>query len=373
MAPKTILHALLSAVCLAHVAHAVGKASQYPQGSQYIRFSGTVSAKVTWEKDIVPTGVDYASCYHDYSSGPHPRSHLYVGVNPPWDTNPFFFELHHLVSDDCDSYFCNTRDTIMNLYFGSASYECFNGNKLCSWLVRGDRYVPKVYLDLKPGKGAQMTPTQVGGQAGYSVKGGPDTWVGDVDGNQVDVRADCQWVIDSNPIGSRVGGYSWLNFVWNKTTPLDYDLSFSNGSAALTMTTKMRSLSLGRVISTMTLSFEGTRNDTAEKAGGGSFHDLNPIQLESKGNASVPEFRFLNGSQIYFATGRQGWTAAATPLPQTTASSSGSRSGRTSSNTVATTTSSSRNAAPTRGLGRNGGVVVTAVVVRVVVEVLGLI
>lgn len=367
---NALLHTLLPIIGLAGCAHAAGKVVVYPQGSQYIRFSGIVNAKVTWEKDIVPAGVDHTTqaCFEEYSSGPHPRSHLYVGVNPPWDKNPFFFELHHLVSDDCDSLFCNTGDTIMNLYFASASYECFtSGDKLCALYSRG-QYKPKAYLDLSPGR-TQIQQTQVGGLPGYAVKGGSASWVGDVDGNEVDVRADCQWVFGQGR-DSRVGGYSWLNFAWNKTAPPDYHLVFSNGSATLTLATQMFSQSLNRVVSTMTLSFEGARNDTHRETNETSFHDANPIQL-STGNATMPEFRFLNGSQIYFGTGKNGWTVAATPLPQMTAASSASRG--PSSRLVATTTSSSRNVGPTRGPMGNRDVVVTVAMIKVVVYVLGMV
>ena len=367
---NALFHALLF-VGLAQHARAAGKAVVYPQGSQYIRFSGIVQAKVTWEKDIVPAGVDHTTrtCSEEFSSGPHPRSHLYVGVNPPWDTNPFFFELHHLVSDDCDTFFCNTNDSIMNLYFASAAYECFtSGDELCVLYSRG-QYKPKVYLDLNnPGR-TQIQQTQVGGLPGYAIKGGSASWIGDVNGNEVDVRADCQWVFGQGR-DSRVGGYSWLNFAWNKTSPPDYNLLFSNTSATLTLTTKMFSQSLNRVVSSMTLSFEGTRNDTHRETNGTAFHDANPIQLNAE-NATMPEFRFVNGGNIYFGTGKGGWTAAATPLPQITAASSVSRG--PSSRFVATTTSSNNNAGPTWGPMGNRNVVVTVAMIKVVVFVLGVI
>ena len=365
MASSTSFRTFITVAGFAGFAHAACKAAQFPQGSQYIRFSGTVNAKVNWEQEIVPAGTDHTteSCFQVWTAGPHVRSDLCVGVNPPWDKNPFFFELNHLISHDC-GFFCQSSDQITNLYFASASYECYRGDTLCIPLLRGDHYEPKMYLDLNSGR-AQSQQTQVGGQPGYSVKGGPDSWIGEVDGNGVDVRADCQWVFGQGR-EARTSGYSWSNFVWDKTNPLDYDLVFSNNSATVTLTTKMFSPSLNRVISTLTLSFEGSRNDTQEQDDEKSFHDLNPVQL-NPGNASAPEFRFANGSQIYFATGKQGWTVAATPLPQTTARSSVSR--RPSSTAASTATSSSRNAAPTRVPGGHGSVLVTVVIVEAMVHV----
>lgn len=232
------------------------------------------------EKGIVPAGVDHTTqpCFEEPTIGPHQRSHLYVGVNPPWDKNPFFFGFHHLVSNDC-GFLCQTDNTITNLYFASASYECFSGDRLCITFMRGDSYKPKTYLDLAAGR-AQIQQTQVGGQSGYAVKSGPNSWIGNIDGNEVDMRADCQWVFGQDR-DSHVGGSSWLNFVWNKTNPLDYELMFINSSAAATLTTKMFSQSLNRFVSTMALIFEGSRNDTQEDAEEKSFHDLNPIQLNT--------------------------------------------------------------------------------------------
>lgn len=87
-------------------------------GSQYLAFSGTISATVSY-----PTETDNKYCSQQ-ALGPFAQSYLYVGVNPPWDSNTFLFELYHLTSGLNSRVFTLTNYTIYNLDFTTAAYAC---------------------------------------------------------------------------------------------------------------------------------------------------------------------------------------------------------------------------------------------------------
>jgi len=81
---------ILTLTCLQLVA--TSYATEDEAGSQYLAFNGTISAN-----RVLPTETDNKYCSQQ-ALGPFAQSYIYVGVNPPWDNNPFFFELYHLTS-----------------------------------------------------------------------------------------------------------------------------------------------------------------------------------------------------------------------------------------------------------------------------------
>jgi hypothetical protein len=177
------------------------------QGSQYILFSGNISGDVSWAPDASPEGTT-ASCYGG-SLGSFARTDLYVGVNPPWDPNPFFFELYHFASD-CETSWCRTRDRILNLDFSSSGYTCIDtyDEEPCDFIALWWYYRPSVYLDLK--NKSKIEQVEMGGETGYKVEGGSDSWVGNDSSNRVELRSSCDWLL---PDGG-VAGYSYVNFRW---------------------------------------------------------------------------------------------------------------------------------------------------------------
>ena len=106
---------ILTLTCLQLVA-ASSYTTEKEAGAQYLAFNGTISATVSY-----PTETDSKSCSQK-ALGPFVQSYLYVGVNPPWDSNPFFFELYHLTSGLNSGLF--TSDSIYNLDFTTAAYAC---------------------------------------------------------------------------------------------------------------------------------------------------------------------------------------------------------------------------------------------------------
>jgi hypothetical protein len=193
--------------CLSSIPVALSQANEFrnPQGSQYILYSGTIGSSTIWAPDVIPPGTS-GDCFN-WTSPSYARTSLYVGVNPPWDPNPFFFELYHFASD-CDSSFCFTTDGIYNLDFNSAAYQCYSGNDPCSFVEYYYHYEPKIYLDLKSKSKIQRL--DIAGQTGYKVDGGPDSWVGNDNLNGVYTGASCYWVTP----GDHVAGYTWIDFQW---------------------------------------------------------------------------------------------------------------------------------------------------------------
>jgi hypothetical protein len=330
-------------------------------------FSGNITGTVTYPST--------PSC-EEKALGSYDRTYLYVGVNPPWDTNPFFFELYHLASDE-DGIFGFTNDLIFNLDFSSAAWECYKGGEPCGPFFTEDPYfVPVVYLDMSGNNnGSKIERVEVGDEDGYTVTGGPGTWVGNDTGNGVDVEAECFAAnVDVN----------WNPFVWylfplsppqphipeanylkrNASTPLSYTISFSNSTASLSLVTTIPN-------SVLTLSFTGTRNDT--------FTSLQkfPIQLNTSSfNPEIPHFNYLNGSEILFAKDSLGgWTAAASPI-LTNAITSSTSTSTSALSTTPTTTGSGATTTTTTTATRNvatGGRKASDGVTEICVFVLGVV
>lgn len=137
--------------------------------NRFILYNGTVSGSFEH-------GDDYPSSCKDIKLGTNENAVLAVGVNPDWDSNPFFFELFHKSSEDDGGFVSFTDDTIYNLDFLSAASVCMKDGKVCGMLEYDPTYKPAEVLDLSK---ATVKETKIAGDAGYSVSGSKDTWVGD--------------------------------------------------------------------------------------------------------------------------------------------------------------------------------------------------
>jgi hypothetical protein len=110
----------------------------------------------------------------NYNLGPYKLSSLYIGVNPPWDSNPFFFELYHLASES--SGFPDwTNDSIYNLDFTTAAYICMKNGEMCEFLTYHPYYF--VVAEMVNLKDANVARVSEGMGVGYSVTGDEKTWV----------------------------------------------------------------------------------------------------------------------------------------------------------------------------------------------------
>src|SRR3954451_13318784 len=87
-------------------------------GTQFITYNGTITGHFT------PTvSASNSSCFA-YSIYPIEDSISQIGVNPPWDTNPFWFSISHLGQMSSENIQCSgacfTDDPIYNLQFQTA-------------------------------------------------------------------------------------------------------------------------------------------------------------------------------------------------------------------------------------------------------------
>jgi hypothetical protein len=157
----------------------------------------------------------------------------------------------------------------------------------------------------------------------------------------------------------------------NSSTSPSYSLTFTNTTASLTITTNMLNLVTKRLVSTLTLTFTGSRNDTSSPSSK-SQHDLNPIQLNTS-DPSIPRFQFLNSSDIFFANISSTWSVAATPISTSTSiQSSRTISSTKSTTSTSTTTTAKGNGASPIWRGHMGGGLVEITKVVVVSILVGL-
>ena len=158
---------ILTLTCLQLVA--ASYATEDEAGSQYLAFNGTISATVSY-----PTETDNKYCSQQ-ALGPFAQSYIYVGVNPPWDSNPFFFELYHLASGLNSGIITLTDDSIYNLDFTTAAYACWaDDGTPCGSIEFDYHFVGEELLNLNKSK---VEKVKVGQEDGYNVSGDQTSWV----------------------------------------------------------------------------------------------------------------------------------------------------------------------------------------------------
>jgi hypothetical protein len=193
--PRSFLAALAVATgYLVELSSASSYATGDFAGAQYIQYNGTVTAKIQNPSQCLKQNVQL---------GPYVNSYLYVGKNPPWDTNPFFFELYHLASESGFSIL--TNDDVYNLDFPSAAYACGQNGGNCQGFVYADEYHGEQKLDLTK---ASISKVQGSGGSdfGYSVSGDNTAYVGkdsDASRDEVDVNSRCSAI-----------GIDWTGWIW---------------------------------------------------------------------------------------------------------------------------------------------------------------
>jgi hypothetical protein len=65
-----------------------------------------------------------------------------------------------------------------------------------------------VYINLKSKTTVQQL--EIGGETGYTIQGGQDTWVGTYSANGVDAKDECNWLTPDGVLE----GYTWVYFHW---------------------------------------------------------------------------------------------------------------------------------------------------------------
>ena len=122
-----------------------------------ILYNGTTSLNFTWAANgsAICPGIVV-----------QPLASLFVGLNPPWDDNPFFFEIAQ----------GGYPAAVNNLDVFTAAYICYNGNSVCGDFEWESFYfVPIEKLNLRK---ATVNPASIGGEPGYTVIGDNKTYVG---------------------------------------------------------------------------------------------------------------------------------------------------------------------------------------------------
>ncbi|KAF8055169.1 hypothetical protein FPV67DRAFT_1745338 [Lyophyllum atratum] len=268
-------------------------ADSYYAGTQYIFYNGTISGRF-----VHPPS--QSSC-PDYHLGPHALTSLFVGVNPPWDANPFFFDLYHISSEGLPY----TYDSIYNLEFTTAAYVCRKYGQPC----RSVEFMPFYHLPVEMVnlKNAKVERVTVGAETGYRVRGDEKTWVGNGTVNDdLEVTIPLGVTEQDECMGS-------LHYTWNSSIPFTYDMRFSNTTASATFF-------LNAPYGALTLQFSGDREDSRPRYS--PFGPFPAIGLDTS-DPRKPTFTYSNGTAFSFVNdpydGR--WYATA-PRPSATASSS---------------------------------------------------
>lgn len=213
------------ALLLCFFATAIRAESEVPfapvDGARFIRFDGLVTSTVwnperccEWRNSQTPGGLSASdpACNGTGSRlGPSSSSFLWVGINPVWDRNPFFFELYHLQSELNRTDFA--KDLVSDLDFASAAYACYAGGKPCGPAEPKPQYMGEHKLNLTL---AKTVKTRMPGTAedGYSVSGADNTWVAkDSDSYLpgVSIAASSCDIVEADKL---LTISSWVNFRW---------------------------------------------------------------------------------------------------------------------------------------------------------------
>ncbi|KAF8060246.1 hypothetical protein FPV67DRAFT_1453361 [Lyophyllum atratum] len=271
-------------------------ADNHYAGTQYIFYNGTISGRF-----VHPPG--QSSC-PDYHLGPHALTSLFVGVNPPWDANPFFFDLYHISSTESILY---TYDSIYNLEFTTAAYVCRKYGQPCGDVEFMPFYfLPVEMVNLKDAKVERVT---VGAETGYRVRGDEKTWVGNGTVND-DLEVTIPLMLQSRMSVRAAYIIRGNALLRNSSIPFTYDMTFSNTTASATFF-------LNAPYGALTLQFSGDRADIRPHKS-----PFPAIGLDTS-DPSKPSFTYSNGTAFSFVNdpydGR--WYATA-PRPSATASSS---------------------------------------------------
>ncbi|RHZ48371.1 uncharacterized protein CDV56_103214 [Aspergillus thermomutatus] len=265
-------------------------------GTQFITYNGTIAGHFTHPASAPPGCPTY---YFDSLRS----SFIGIDVNPPWDTNPLYFDLEHRGQevDSCILVGC-TADPIYNLVFATVHYLCFaDTGHPCGNIEYDYHFAPQEDLDLTKSTMVEYDWGDAG--KGYSIAGDQSTFRG-----------------NGTPLNSfdfqRPDNYSWqqgcadeLKFQWNSTTPFTYAVNFTNTTAEVLF-------SLTAPLGSVTFSFSGTRVDR-NSAGSPIVEPYNngnytPIALNTS-NPMEPTFNFINGSQFIWKNYSHGeWSAVAT-------------------------------------------------------------
>ncbi|KAN0115501.1 hypothetical protein V8E51_005045 [Hyaloscypha variabilis] len=201
---------------------------------QFISYNGSITG------NLQPGASAPSSC-QSYYLQPIGNATFQVGVNPPWDTNPFYFAFYaagnvaaNLPALECGSGLC-TYDSFWDLGFITAEDKCIvnaTGDECNGFYSSGQIYYLPIEA-LNPNE-AKIAPIQLAGANGYSVTGDQST------AGNLTVNNGFSFQQPHNYTLAGVNPCFWdqLYFYWNSSTPFTYALNFTNStvSALFTLT-----------------------------------------------------------------------------------------------------------------------------------------
>ncbi|KAJ5162309.1 hypothetical protein N7492_007701 [Penicillium capsulatum] len=283
LAIQFFFYTFLFTACLANLEQA---------GTQFITYNGTISGRFEHPSSAPSKCSDY---YFDSLDD----SFLRVGVNPPWDANPFYFSISHLgekTSSHNKTCFnvtpggC-TQDAIYNLMFRTTDYLCYNDEgRRCSLVAFRYHFEPSALINLNESTTKQV---DLNSEKGYRVEGDKSSFRNGSVPNEFDFQIPRNY-------SSHPGCATELPFKWNSTTPFTYGVTFTN-------TTAEAKFSLEGPQGTVQFSFTGKRvearnNSQSDMSNNGI---STPVSLNTS-DPSMPRFNFVNGSEIHWKNSSRG-------------------------------------------------------------------
>ncbi|KAK0727511.1 hypothetical protein B0T26DRAFT_694813, partial [Lasiosphaeria miniovina] len=302
-------------------------------GTQFIFYNGTMSGSfvnntpAASQPNVTVCGDGGVYYFSDLTD-----AGLRIGANPPWDTNPFFFQFDRHGSTSisrppvedrieafvrpfggpgniCSSAVECTSDAIYNLYLATTYYLCYKDGQPCGNSIFSSRaYVTKPMLNI-----TAASVSRVGGvpiaedDPGpfYAVRGDERTalYNGTGDYNDFSFQRP-QNYSDSTQGKDCADGIHFVNS-WSSKTAFTYALNFTN-------TTATAELTFGSTLGNVTLLFSGRRQD-GDNPGlepSNVVFEYSAIALANPADYELPKFTFANGSDFTWVSDSEGTYSA---------------------------------------------------------------
>lgn len=183
---QTTLLLLLVALALLPTTQSIA----YYAATQFITYRGTLSGTFTSSTSSRSSRSPSNCSSPSYHFTSLPNTTVQIGQNPPWDHNPFYFnidrpgnEIPSTSSHPCYLPYGCTNDPIFNLFLESAAFACFRveDGKPCGTIEFDDYYfVPVEILDLNLSSISAIEmegPGKEGTGKGYAVSGNRSSFV----------------------------------------------------------------------------------------------------------------------------------------------------------------------------------------------------
>ncbi|KAK3366168.1 hypothetical protein B0T24DRAFT_597903 [Lasiosphaeria ovina] len=292
-------------------------------GTQFIFYNGTMSGSFVHNTPAISHpnatvcgdgGVYYFS---DLAN-----AGLRIGVNPPWDTNPFFFQLDRHGSTSissppvenriqafvrpfggpgniCSSAVGCTHDAIYNLYLATTYYLCYKDGKPCGSSIFSPRaYITKPMLNITAASVSHVSGVPLAEDDPgpfYAVQGDEQTALYNGTSDYNDFSFQRPWNYSDATQGKDCADDIHFANSWSSKTAFTYALNFTN-------TTATAKLTFSSTLGNVTLLFSGRRQDGDNPSlePNNFVFEYSAIALANPADHELPKFTFGNGSDFTF-------------------------------------------------------------------------